>query len=163
MAYSISEFESLYTGIFPPAMKLAMSLLHDESEARDAVQEVMLKLWESELVIANPQAFVLRSVRNTCINAINSKQVRERVMQKLTLDTVEVDEAEPEQRSRMVLKGVQQALTAREREVVDKVYTQNLSYKDAAAELGVSVAAVNKNVVSALRKLRMYIKNHNHD
>lgn len=99
MAYSISEFESLYTGIFPPAMKLAMSLLHDESEARDAVQEVMMKLWESEVVIVNPQAFVLRSVRNTCINAINSKQVRERVMQKLTLDTVEVDEAEPEQRS----------------------------------------------------------------
>lgn len=162
MSYSASEFEKLYTDIFPLAMGLALSLLHDEGEARDVVQEVMLKLWESDAAIVNPRAFVVRSVRNACINAINAKGVRDRVQQMLTLDTVD-DDVDIEQRSRTVAAAVQQLLTPRERQVVDRLYAQGMSYKEAASELGVTVAAVNKNVVAALKKLRTHFKNHNHD
>ncbi|MDE6338825.1 MAG: hypothetical protein K2K97_03440, partial [Muribaculaceae bacterium] len=36
--------------------------------------------------------------------------------------------------------------------------TEGLSYKDAAGQLGVSVAMVNKSVVGALKKLRKHFK-----
>lgn len=47
MEYSTTEFETLYIQCFPPSMRLAMSLLHEEDGASDVVQEVFLKLWES--------------------------------------------------------------------------------------------------------------------
>lgn len=40
MLYTTTEFETIYIRHFPLSMKLAMSLLHDEEEARDVVQDV---------------------------------------------------------------------------------------------------------------------------
>ena len=51
MEYSTTEFETLYIQCFPPSMRLAMCLLHEEDEARDVVQEVFLKLW----AFSNPE------------------------------------------------------------------------------------------------------------
>ncbi len=76
MRYSTTEFENIYRRCFPLAIKLAMSLLHHQDEARDAVQEVFLKLWESETRIDNPPAFILRAVRNTCLNRLSSLDAR---------------------------------------------------------------------------------------
>ena len=42
MQYSTTEFETLYLQCFPPAKRLAISLLHEEDEARDVVHEVFL-------------------------------------------------------------------------------------------------------------------------
>lgn len=49
-------------------------------------------------------------------------------------------------------------LTPREKDVVDRIYAEGMSYKEAAESLEVSVAAVNKNIVSALKKLRIHFK-----
>ena len=48
MQYSTTEFETLYIRCFQPSMRMAMSLLHEEDEARDVVHEVFLKLLDVE-------------------------------------------------------------------------------------------------------------------
>lgn len=157
MQYSITEFESLYTRCFASAMRLATSLLHDEDEARDVVQEVFLKLWESDADISCPEAFLVRSVRNACLNRINAIDLRQRIKLKLPLEHID-DNADTDQRKEEVLTAMRQLLSSRERQVVDKVYTEGLSYRDTAECLGVSVATVNKNIVVSLRKLRTHFK-----
>lgn len=157
MQYSTTEFETLYIQCFPPAMRLAISLLHEEDEARDVVHEVFLKLWESDVKTDNPTAYVVRSVRNACVSRIRKLVVRERVKSKLMLEPP-TDDFDYEQRNEEVKTAIQKLLTLRERQVVDKIYTEGLSYKDTAASLGVSVAAVNKNIVGALKKLRNHFK-----
>ena len=157
MQYSATEFETLYIQCFPPAMRLAISLLHEEDEARDVVYEVFLKLWESDVKADNPNAYVVRSVRNACVSRIRKLDVRERVKSKLMLEPPP-DDFDYERRNEEVKTAIQKLLTLRERQVVDKIYTEGLSYKDTAASLGVSVAAVNKNIVGALKKLRNHFK-----
>ncbi len=157
MRYSTTEFEALYTRCFPPSMRLAMSLLHEEDDARDVVQEVFVKLWESDIRIENPQAFIIRSVRNACINRINSLYIREKIRMRLTLEPPP-DDYNPEQRDEEVISAIKLLLTPREQQTVEKIYTHRMSYKDTAECLGVSVAAVNKNIVSALKKLRGHFK-----
>ena len=125
-----------------------MSLLHSEDEARDTVQESFLKLWETDMDVTNPDAFLIRSVRNACINRINSVQIREKIRRQLPLA--------PENEE--VREAVVRLLTGRERQVVDKIYSEGLSYKDAAESLDVSVATINKNIVAALKKLRTHFK-----
>lgn len=157
MRYSTSEFESLYTRCFPPAMRLAMSLLHEEEEARDVVHEVFLKLWESDISIGNPTAFILRSVRNASLNSIDKKDTRERLQRRLSFETPPAEE-EMEWRDEEVMAAIRLFLTSREKEVVRNIYSDGMSYKETAAKLGVSVSAVNKNLVAALKKLRTHFK-----
>ena len=68
------------------------------------------------------------------------------------------DDFDYEQQNEEVKTAIQKLLTSRERQVVDKIYSEGLSYKDTAESLGVSVAAVNKNIVGALKKLRNHFK-----
>ncbi len=157
MQYSTTEFETLYIRCFPASMRLAMSLLHDEDEARDAVHEVFLKLWESDTRVENPNAYIIRSVRNTCLSRIRRLDVREKIKMKLMLEPPPED-FDYEQRNEEVKTAIERLLSQRERQVVEKIYTEGLSYKDAAENLGASVAAVNKNIVAALKKLRTHFK-----
>lgn len=157
MQYSITEFEAIYLRCFPPAMRLAMSLLHDEDDARDAVQEVFLKLWESDTVVDNRQAFIIRSVRNVCLNRIAAADTRERFRQSYPIDESD-DTVDIEARHSEIRAAVQTLLSERERQVVDKIYADGLSYKETARSLEVSVSMINKSVVSALKKLRTHFK-----
>lgn len=157
MEYSAKEFETLYKQSFPPSMRLALSLLHEEDEARDVVQEAFLKLWESNIRVENPSAFMIRAVRNACLNRINMLDTRHKIQQKLMLEAPP-DDFDIDGRNEEVRLAIQKVLTSRERAVVDRVYAEGLSYKDAAENLEVSVAAVNKNIVSALKKLRNHFK-----
>ncbi len=157
MPYSSSEFKTIYLRCFPPCMRMAMSLLHSEDEARDTVQESFLKLWETDMDVTNPDAFLIRSVRNACINRINSVQIREKIRRQLPL-APESEETDIEGRDEEVREAVARLLTGRERQVVDKIYSEGLSYKDAAESLDVSVATINKNIVAALNKLRTHFK-----
>ena len=122
-------------------MRMAMSLLHSEDEARDTVQESFLKLWETDMDVTNPDAFLIRSVRNACINRINSVQIREKIRRQLPL-APESEETDIEGRDEEVREAVARLLTGRERQVVDKIYSEGLSYKDAAESLDVSVLSL---------------------
>ena len=157
MQYSAKEFELLYHQCFPPAIKLAMSMLHVEDDARDVVHEVFLKLWESKSEIENPMAFIIRSVRNSCINRINKLNNREKIEQRLMLHHPP-DDTDISQRSEEVLLAVDVLLTSREKDVVEKIYSQGMSYKETAENLNISTSTVNKNLVSALKKLRNHFK-----
>ena len=155
MRYSISEFETLYARCFEPAMRLATCLLHDEDEARDIVQETFLKLWETETQVSNPTAFILRATRNACLNRLSSLDTRQKICRRLSLDPPP-DDTTIDGRSDEVQSAIPLILTPREQQVVHDIYTTGSSYKEAAENLGISVAAVNKNIVNALRKLRTH-------
>lgn len=157
MEYSAAEFEALYIQCFPPSMRLALSLLHEEDEARDVVQEVFLKLWESNIRFDNPTAFLIRAVRNACLNRINMLDTRDRIRRRIMLDPPPYD-FDIDVRNEEVRAAIPRLLTPREQEVVDRIYSEGMSYKEAAENLEVSVAAINKNIVSALKKLRSHFK-----
>ena len=161
MQYSISEFETIYLRCFPAAFRLALSLLHDEDEARDATQEVFLKLWQTDTAVSNPAAFVIRAVRNVCLNRIDALDARERFIRNLPLDPLDDppdDPIDPDDRHAQVRSAVDSLLSPRQRQVVAKIYSEGLSYKQTAQELDVSVAMVNKSIVGALKKLRSFFK-----
>lgn len=157
MEYSTTEFETLYIQCFPLSMRMAMSLLHEEDEARDVVQEVFLKLWESNTRFDNPTAFLIRAVRNACLNRINMLDTRDRIRRRIMLDSPP-DDLDIDVRNDEVMSAIPRLLTPREQEVVDRIFSEGMSYKEAAENLEVSVAAINKNIVSALKKLRSHFK-----
>lgn len=157
MLYSIVEFEDIYRRCFQNAFKMAMMMLHDADEAHDVVQEAFMKLWETDSVIENEAAYVIRCVRNSCLNRIAAINTRDRIKRRLPFDEIEVGDETPSGVDKLT-NAVNTLLSSRERQVIGKVYSEGLSYKNTAQQLGVSVAMVNKCVVNALKKLRKYLK-----
>ena len=67
------KFNSLFTALSGKLYRQAKSMLHHTEEAEDALQEVQLKLWEKreELdKVENPEGFVMRTMRNLCLDKI---------------------------------------------------------------------------------------------
>ena len=63
--------------------RFAKSILQDEYVAQDAVQDLNLKLWEKrdELdKIENITGFVLRSMRNLCLDKLRQKRVNQELL-----------------------------------------------------------------------------------
>lgn len=155
MQYSASEFETLYIKCFPPSMRLALSLLHEEDEARDVVHDVFLKLWESNIKVENPSAYIIRSVRNASLSRVYKLDNHERIRRSLTLEN-QCEDVDSEERNEEVLLAISRLLTSREKQVVEKIYSEELTYNETASSLGISLSAVNKHIVSALKKLRTH-------
>lgn len=158
MQYTTTEFETFYARYFPSSMRLSQSLLHDEEEARDIVQEAFLRLWESDTRIDNPAAFILKTVRNASLNRVAQLDTREKIRRRLSL-APPPDDAGLEERLEETRSAVESILTQREQETVRLIYSDGMSYKEAAESLGVSASAVNKHLVGALKKLRNHFKN----
>ncbi|MDR2292664.1 MAG: RNA polymerase sigma factor [Prevotellaceae bacterium] len=58
--------------------RLAKSILRDENKAQDAVQDLNLKLWEKRNdldKIENITGFILRSMRNLCLDRLRQKHI----------------------------------------------------------------------------------------
>jgi RNA polymerase sigma-70 factor, ECF subfamily len=57
--------------------RFAKSILRDVDAAQDAVQELILKLWEKRALldeVENIQAFAMRSMRNLCLDTIRQRR-----------------------------------------------------------------------------------------
>ncbi len=70
------------------------------------------------------------------------------------LEVLSLPAEEQEQRWRAINRFIDEGLTPQTSRVLRLCYDKGLSYREAADELGISVAAVNKHMVQALRKLR---------
>ena len=57
--------------------RLAKSILRDGEAANDAVQELIMKLWEKRVLlneVENIQAFTMKSMRNLCLDTIRKNR-----------------------------------------------------------------------------------------
>jgi len=57
--------------------RLAKSILRNADAAQDAVQELIMKLWEKRSIldeVENIQAFTMRSMRNLCLDTIRKNR-----------------------------------------------------------------------------------------
>lgn len=70
---------------------LARSILSDDDESKDVVSEVFTTILADDVVLMpeSEEGFLMRSVRNRCLNLIAHKRVKERVA-KLLLDDADV-------------------------------------------------------------------------
>ena len=75
------EFKDIWLPLSDGFYRVAYSILGSESDARDALQDLYIKLWnlkDSRVRIQSPAAYGARILRNICIDRIRSRNVRER-------------------------------------------------------------------------------------
>ena len=147
-------FSDLITEDYPVAFRLAFALLHDSSEAEDAVQEAAFKAWRhiGQLRPAAPfRPWVLGIVANQCRTS-----TRGRWWSVIRAGDVRPasDEVLPDELATFELRKALMRLTHAERLVLLLRYYLDLSYEDIGAQLHVSPKAARTRTERALRRLK---------
>lgn len=157
-----SELEILFKTHYAAMFRLAMSLLYDEDESKDVVSDIFASLLDGGLAIRsdNARGFLLTCVRNSCINVIRHKQMRERFMKLYS------NRAEP------LADGPDDSLTLAElREYVDnnlpplscRIFTlrflHDMTCQQVADAVGVSRVTVHHHLSQSLEKINAYFNN----
>lgn len=156
---SEQHYTNLYRQHYEELHYYASRFLQDEVRAQDAVQEAFLRLWSRRSLTAadtNIRALLYKSVRNLCLNAIRDDKTHERLMQHIPEPTRSADPASTTHGALMQAKIETwvNEMPARRREVFELSRYANLSYKEIAEVMDISIKTVENHLVAALRFLR---------
>ncbi len=85
------DIEQLFSQHYAKMYNLARWILSDDDERKDVVSEVFAQILADDVVLVpgSEEGYLVRSVRNRCLNLIAHKSVKER-MAKLLLDDADV-------------------------------------------------------------------------
>lgn len=150
------ETEQLFRENYEQLIALALSLLHDENEASDAVSDVFERLVNGtlHLPLQRTDAYLMVAVRNHCLDRIRHLSLREKIRRHLTLSTPSLTPIETEQQIEDMMDYALQKLTPQTFRVFQLRFGDGMAYREIAQELNISEVAVYKHLAQALRKLR---------
>jgi RNA polymerase sigma-70 factor (ECF subfamily) len=158
-------FDRLYVDYYPSMLSYARSFVTPE-DAEEVVQDVMVWLWENRKTIkinCDFKKYLLRSIRNSCMNRITQGQAQQRlhqaIFEKIQPFYEDVDLYTVEQLTLKIEEALNR-LPESYRIVFEKNRFENMTYPMIAEELGISVKSVEYRMSQALKQLRADLKDY---
>lgn len=155
----VSGIKQLFACYYRPLVLYANEYLKDFGIAEDVVQELFIKLWESDNLFENINptslgTYLYTAIKNSCYTYAHKKDVLSNTEEVSQLEMpiesiVDVDE----ERITQVMAAVEE-LPERTRHVVDAVMIRDLKYREVAEELGISVNTVKFLLKEGMKRLR---------
>lgn len=139
--------------------RLALRLLNNASEAEDAVQHILMKMWQKkdELNgIENLRAFVIKALQNDCLNRLKKEQTIIRHHEQFG----KAQSLSPEvSQGNMValIKGAINKLPEKQRMAIHLCDVEGFDTKEIAELLDIDEGAVRTNLSRARQKIKMQI------
>lgn len=151
-----NDIEQLFKTHYAAMYRLAMLILRDGDSAKDIVHDVFEALLTTG-TSAVSGAYLLRAVRNRCINQIKSLSVQDRLKELYSVGEQEIDDEDwpDDETIALIQSTVANELTEACRRVVNLRFTDGKSYKEIAEFLGISEVAVYKHLRHAIDVLRL--------
>ncbi len=150
-----NDIEQLFRTHYTAMHRLAMLILRDEDASRDIVHDVFESLLNTGLSDVSAQ-YLLRAVRNRCLNHLRGLSTIERILEVYALDDREIacEEWPDDETIAKIQETVANYLTDACRRVVELRFADGMSYKEIATSLGISEVAVYKHLRRAIDVLR---------
>jgi len=158
------DFEIIFKNRFSSLCNLAFTVVKNADVAKDVVQQVFMKLWhkrEDLNIQGTIEAYLYRMVINTALNHIEKEKKYTRLE---TTNLKYTDLAETlentssvEDREHKVRKAIKD-LPPQCQTVFSLSRFEDLSNKEIAGHLGISVKAVEKHITIALKTLRIKLQ-----
>ncbi|MBM3294387.1 MAG: sigma-70 family RNA polymerase sigma factor [Candidatus Aminicenantes bacterium] len=143
------DIGAAYDRYGPMVFRRCLQLLRDEEKARDAMQEVFVRLLahRDRLSGRYPSSLLFRIATNVCLNLLRARKIRAEEPGSEALETIA---ASDESEHRTVLGDLVDRLFRREkastREIAVMLYVDGMTLKEAARETGLSVSGVRKRI-----------------
>lgn len=159
-------FAALYDCYYSYLCAFATTYIFDVDDAQEIVNEVFLNVWNSRGQLSFPiHGYLMRSVKNRCLNYIRSRQLRERALDEYRQELLEYQEEfckndgnplqllEVEEVRSQVRQAID-SLPERCRLVFEKYIYEVLSPQEIADQLHLSVNTVRVHIKHAMDLLR---------
>ncbi len=163
----VRAYEVLFKKYYQALVNYANTFLKDIEESEEMVQSVYVKMWtkrEDITIHSTVQAYLYRSVNNTCMNRIRHLKVR----QQHESEVIHADDSSYEHTAQEVISKELtlqihlslQKLPERCRQIFELSRFEGKTYKEIAEELEISVKAVEKQMGKGLQIMRKELKDY---
>lgn len=153
--------KKLFDYYHTPLCVLANTIVRDKDQAKDIVQDVFIKLWKNRHrleITGSLGAYLRKATVNTALNVIESvsRSHTQSIGQTdpgfhaITTADQEVAYEELKQKTEQAIAR----LPIRTRSVFTLIRSEEMSYKEVSATLNISLKAVEKEMIKALKILR---------
>jgi len=161
-------YRFLYERHYPVLCSIALEYVHDDFLAATIAGDIIFHIWEireSLSIETSLRSYLIRSVRNRCLNYINSQRVKKEVsassfgLGDLPLfEYIRDDDYPPD---RLLGKELENEISNAIEQLPHQMKTvfklsrfENKTYEEIAKEMGISVNTVKYHVKQALSLLR---------
>ena len=154
------ELAALYQRHYADMLRQAMTLLNDDEDSRDAVAEIFATIARTDTVIMpkTEKPFLLRCVRNQCVNMIRKMSTRQRLSRLITLGTLEDENKDEGVNEERLRRFMHQWLSPKAVTILYMRFADNMKYNEIAEALNISEAAVYKYLSQSLTTIRNHFK-----
>lgn len=161
-----AAFEALYRRYSPMMYKAAYAVLNDRQASSDLVQEIFIWLWEKRLnlSIETIQPYLRTAVKFKVANLIRSGKIRDNFFEELARRNTSTENNTGElievKHMKMVIQQAIDSLPPQSRKIFLLRREQQYTNKEIAAQLGITVKAVEKQMTISLRLIRKAMEPH---
>lgn len=159
------DLEDLFETLEAPLLRFAYKLVMNADSAQDIVQEAFTRLVHKQAGVTKPRAWLYATAHNLAMSHLRTQQkvvsmqnvVGGDEMPDPKSQSLPLDELERKERISQIHIGLSQ-LAHRDRTLIQLKYHQNLSYKDIAQRMGMTVSNVGYCMHHALKSLEMELR-----
>ncbi len=162
------EFKERVLPVSQRIFRYANSLLSNEHDAEDVVQEIWLKLWDKREQlgnIKNMEAFAYRMTRNLCLDKIKLKQPKYYDDREEGAYRYDEADSSPDPESSLELKDTVERvnqiigrLPVQQKTLLQMRDVEGLEYEEIADITGLEVNAIRVNISRARKNVRETIQ-----
>ena len=153
--------EQLFRQNYSEMIHLARVLLGNGEEAEDVVQDVFLRVADSDIVPKN-DSYLLTAVRNACLNRIRQMQLHDRVKGLMPIED-EVDLQPVDKRLEQIddiAAYVDEQLEEPHRSIFHLRFDEDLTVGEIARRLGLNPNTTYKYLTQSIQQIRHHFEHH---
>ena len=150
------DIEQLFRRHYEKMYNLARCILSDDDESKDVVSDVFTTILADDVVLMpeSEEGYLMRSVRNRCLNLIAHKSVKERVAKLLLDDADVILSEESDERLEQLMLLIEDLEPPIRKQIFRLRYLQEKFYQEVAYEVGVSKVTVFNHLSQAMDWIR---------
>ena len=151
-----NDIEQVFKAHYAQMYRLAVALLHDDDLARDIVHDVFASLLDSSLDITVSGGYLIKAVRNRCLNYIRDCEIHQRIANRYFLENEEYESEDwPDDETIARINSlIKSELSPQARRVMELRFSEGLPFARIATTMGISETAVYRHLSHALKIIR---------
>ena len=153
MKHEKTDIERLFKHYYQPMFRVARSILYDRDECRDVVSDVFAHVLSEQIILLpeTEEGYLVRAVRNRCLNIIAQKDIRERTAKLLLAE----QDNELLDRLMHIIELLDPPIR---RQILCLRHLQGLPFQRIADELDVSRVTVYHHLSAAIDTIKEQLK-----
>lgn len=154
-------FDKIFIQFYASLCLFAKSIIHDDDQAEDIVQDVMFKFWNKKadfLSLESIKSFLYISVKNSCFNILDKEKVKAKhenfIRHSNLFDEDNALKHIIKSETIRQIAEVLETLPPQCKKIIKMSFQDELKPKEIALELGITISSVNNQKMRGLSLLK---------